>query len=356
MLKRLLRLSAVLAVCCITPQLPAAALHPSYPSQIDLRQHPTGNTTPVKVSMGLYITDLVDIDETRENFELVGYRTAKWHDPRLAIPAGVDADAQAKTRTFRMGDIWTPPIEAANSVSHKVKSYLIEADNNGNITLIERFDDVFSNTYALKKFPFDTQVLQVEFEPFLSAVSQIEFSPSALPETGFKPGGHVEVAAWRVKNMGYTTKTVAGDGDIPSSREVLFQITVQRQAGFYLWKIFLPVAIMSLIPMVVFWIDPKEFDWLLKVPMMMLLSMVAFEFAIVRDLPRIGYITFLDAVIVTSFAFFFLIMIEIPTAYLSQRGIHRPRVVKIHAAGRWAYPLAYFTIMLILAISFLGSK
>ncbi|MGI0134958.1 MAG: hypothetical protein ACREBW_08395, partial [Candidatus Micrarchaeaceae archaeon] len=167
---------------------------------------------------------------------------------------------------------------------------------------------------------------------------------------------HVEVAAWRVKNMHYTTKTTAGDGDIPSSREVLFQIPVQRQSGFYLWKIFLPVAIMSLIPMVVFWIDPKEFDWLLKVPMMMLLSMVAFEFAIVRDLPRIGYITFLDAVIITSFAFFFLIMIEIPTAYLSQRGVHRPLVVKIHAAGRWAYPLAYFTIMLILAISFLGGK
>lgn len=354
MLKRLLRFSAVLAVCCITPQLPAAALRPS---QVDLRQHPTDNAKPVKVSMGLYITDLVDIDETRENFELVGYLTAKWHDPRLAITAAANgAGEQARTRSFRMGDIWTPPIEAANSVSHKVKSYLIEADNNGNVTLIERFDDVFSNTYALKKFPFDTQVLQIEFEPFLSAVSQIEFAPSALPGTGFKTGGHVEVAAWRVKDMSYATKTVAGDGDIPSSREVLFQITVQRQAGFYLWKIFLPVAIMTLIPMVVFWIDPKEFDWLLKVPMMMLLSMVAFEFAIVRDLPRIGYITFLDAVIITSFTLFFLIMIEIPTAYLCQRGIHRPRVVKIHAAGRWAYPLAYFIIVLILAILFLGGQ
>jgi hypothetical protein len=152
--------------------------------------------------------------------------------------------------------------------------------------------------------------------------------------------------------MRYVTESVASDGTLPSSRDALFQITIHRQPGFYIWKIFLPMAIMSLIPMVVFWIDPKEFDWLLKVPMMMLLSMVAFEFAIVRDLPRIGYMTFLDAVITTSFAFFFLVMIGITTAYLVQKGRLRPQVVKAFAAGRWAYPTAYVTVLLILAFCF----
>jgi hypothetical protein len=58
---------------------------------------------------------------------------------------------------------------------------------------------------------------------------------------------------------------------------------------------------MTLIPTVVFWIDVKEFDWMLKVPMTMLLSMVAFEFVMSKDLPKIGYVTLLDPVFLAGF-------------------------------------------------------
>jgi hypothetical protein len=39
----------------------------------DLREHPTGGKTPIEVSVGMYITDSVAIDETRESFEVGGY-------------------------------------------------------------------------------------------------------------------------------------------------------------------------------------------------------------------------------------------------------------------------------------------
>lgn len=351
--KRLPWFSIAFAICCTVPQLMAAAHQP----KIDLRQNPTGNTRSVVTSLGLYITDIVGIDESRENFELGGYLTATWHDPRLKAEVNVGhSPTGTNKRTFRMGEIWTPPIEIVNSVSYKIKSHLIEADENGDVTLIQRFHGIFTNTYALKKFPFDTQVLEIEFEPFLSAVPQIRFARQPLSETGFRSGSHAEVAGWRLKNVQYEAASSASDGSPMSSSEALFRITMHRQPGFYIWKIFLPIAIMSLIPMIVFWIDPKEFDWLLKVPMWMLLSMVAFEFAIVRDLPKVGYITFLDAVITTSFAFFFLVIAEITAVYLVQKGRYRPQMVKIHAAGRWVYPAAYFIAILSLYVGFFGGK
>jgi hypothetical protein len=49
--------------------------------QVDLRRHPTGGKTPVTVAVGLYVTNLVAIDETRENFEVGSYLTGKWQDP-----------------------------------------------------------------------------------------------------------------------------------------------------------------------------------------------------------------------------------------------------------------------------------
>lgn len=110
---------------------------------------------------------------------------------------------------------------------------------------------------------------------------------------------------------------------------------------------------ITIIPIVVFWIDVKEFDWILKIPMTMLLSMVAFQFAVTRDLPRIGYITFLDAVFLASFVFCFLGVLEITLVYILQKNGRRPLAVKLHSAGKWAYPATYFGVLLMLAVGFL---
>lgn len=88
--------------------------------------------------------------------------------------------------------------------------------------------------------------------------------------------------------------------------------------------------------------------------MIMLLSMVAFEFAIARDLPRVGYLTFLDAVFLASFIFCFLSIFEIATMFLLQQHGRRPLAVKLHRNGRWAYPAAYFGLVFVLAIGFLS--
>lgn len=322
---------------------------------VDLHKHPTGGKTPIEISVGLYITNFVAIDESRESFEVGGYLTAKWQDPRLALPAGQAADKrteQTLTRTFRLEDLWAPAIEAANSISHKMNQYSLVADRAGFVTYIERFDAVLSNDYDLRRFPFDNQVLQFEFQPFLSTASEIRFAPQPLPSTGISPEQHTQLAAWQINDLRYTAEKVATDRFLPPAQEAVFQLVVKRRAGFYLWKIFVPLAMMTLVPVVVFWIDVEQFDWLLKVPMTMLLSMVAFEFTITRDLPRVGYVTFLDAVFLASFALCFLCVFEILTVYLLQKRGRRSTAVKVHSAGRWIYPMAYLGVILLLVVTF----
>jgi hypothetical protein len=134
--------------------------------ETDLRAPPTDGKTPIDVAVGLYVTNFVAIDETRETFEVGGYLIGRWNDPRLALAAGQNSNGsndQKPERVLRVEDVWTPPIEAANSISHKTNSYVLEADKNGEVTYIERFDAVLSNDFALRKFPFDTQVLGSSF-------------------------------------------------------------------------------------------------------------------------------------------------------------------------------------------------
>jgi hypothetical protein len=318
---------------------------------VDLRQHPTDGKTPIEIAVGLYVTNFVGIDETRESFEVSGYLTAKWMDPRLAVPADSDVPA---TRTFRLEDLWTPSIESANTISHKTSQSLLTADRQGMVTYVERFESNLSSDFDLRKFPFDTQDLRFQFHPFISAASEIRFAAQPLPLTGISPEQHTELAAWQIQDLRYRTEKVAEGRDIPPTNGGDFEIVVKRRSGFYVWKIFVPLLILTMIPMVVFWIDVSQFDWILKIPMTMLLSMVAFEFTIARDLPRIGYLTFLDAVFLACFTFCFLCIVEIATVFLLQQHGRRPLAVKLHTNGRWAYPLAYFSLIFVLAIGFLA--
>lgn len=320
--------------------------------KVDLKQHPTGGKTPIEVWVGLYITNFVAIDETRETFEFGGYLTAKWRDSRLVLSPD-EADAK-RTRQFRMEDLWVPSIESANSISHKTGQYFLTAAPDGVVTYVERFDATLSNNYNFRKFPFDTQVLRFEFHPFLSSDREIRFAPQALSSSGISEDENTQLAAWKIKDLQYTMDKIGGNLHLPSADEALFRIVVVRRSGFYLWKIFLPLLMITLIPAVVFWIDVEMFDWVLKIPMTMLLSMVAFEFTISRDLPRIGYITFLDAVFLASFIFLFLCIFEILVVFLMQKRGQRERAVKIHRSGRWIYPSAYAGVILLLAVVFLA--
>jgi len=338
----------VSAPACAAPRNTTTMAKP----KVDLRQHPTGGTTPVDVAVGLYVTNFVGIDETRESFEVGGYLTAKWLDPRLALPT--DATAAPETRTFRLDQLWTPSIESANSISHKTSQSLLTADRNGLVTYIERFDANLSSDFNLRKFPFDTQDLRFQFHPFISAASEFRFAPQPLPSTGISPEQHTELAAWHIQDLRYRTEKVADDRDIPPTSGAEFQIRVIRRSGFYVWKIFVPLLMLTMIPMVAFWIDVSQFDWILKIPMTMLLSMVAFEFAIARDLPRVGYLTFLDVVFLASFAFCFLCIFEIAAVFLLQQHGKRALAVTLHTKGKWAYPLAYFGLIATLAIGFLA--
>ncbi|HZD31177.1 MAG TPA: hypothetical protein VE779_05900 [Candidatus Angelobacter sp.] len=318
---------------------------------VDLRLHPTGGRTAITVHTGLFITNIVAVDETRESFEVGGYLIARWKDPRLVLAAGQGApQGSESTRTFKSDELWSPPIEAANTISHKTAQYSLTVDNEGMVTYVERFDAVFSNYFAMRKFPFDSQVLRFEFQPFLSSAHEFVFAPEALPISGLSPTQHSELAAWRMGALRYSIEKPSRPDLVDHSGDALFEVAIQRRSGFYVWKIMLPLLMMTMIPVVVFWLDPKEFDWILKVPLTMLLSMVAFQFSVVRDLPKVEYVTFLDAMFLASFLFCFIAIIEITTVYLIQRGHRRNLAVVVHAAGRWAYPLAYFLLILLVAV------
>jgi hypothetical protein len=76
---------------------------------IDLRQHPTGGGTPIEISLGLYVTNVVAIAESRESLEVSGYLTENWKDrvwPNVRgerSVGGGEPKQGPKLRQFRVG-------------------------------------------------------------------------------------------------------------------------------------------------------------------------------------------------------------------------------------------------------------
>jgi Neurotransmitter-gated ion-channel ligand binding domain/Neurotransmitter-gated ion-channel transmembrane region len=316
---------------------------------LDLRQHPFAGRQPVEVAIGIYITNLALVEETREQIQFEGYLTLEWRDPRLALPAAVRS--KDHRRTFSPDTLWTPALETANLISHRPSQSLLEADDDGNLRYVERSDTTISTSYELRKFPFDSQLLEIRVEPFLPSASEIRFASKPADWTGIDLQ-NAGIAAWTVEGLRYETSDVPPAGAIPAIPRAVFQIHIQRHSGFYVWKIFLPMILLAAIPWSAFWYDVDDFAGKMSIPLGIVLSLVAFQFSIARDLPRVGYVTFLDAVFLTSFVFAFLCIVEVTLVYILQSRNQSAVADKMRRTARWAFPAAYALLLLLLVAIF----
>ena len=72
-----------------------------------------------------------------------------------------------------------------------------------------------------------------------------------------------------------------------------------------------------------------------------LLAFIAFNFTISNDLPRLGYLTFLDALLVTTFIIsVFMILYNVILKRMETKG-REEMARKIDTFMIWIYPLAY---------------
>jgi hypothetical protein len=344
-------LMAVSALWIVPPSALAVNSHLANapkPAEMDLRQHPFLGTKPVEIKVGLYISNLAVVEETREQFQVEGYFTVEWDDPRLALPLA--ARVPGHLRKLNEEEIWTPPIETANMISHRRSLSELTVDDSGRMRYVERTDTTVSADYSLRKFPFDTQTLEFQIEPFMPAAQEFTFADQPASPTGNASGVDAGLAAWEIAELHYQTRQVEGEHGMPTRQQALFRFLIKRHSGFYIWKIFLPMILMASIPWAVFWYEVQDFSGQMSVPLAIILSMVAFQLAVAKDLPRVGYTTFLDAVFLTSFIFVFLSILEIVIVYVLQVRKRTLLAETIRRTARWAFPLGYFSMLMLLRV------
>ena len=84
--RRLSMLGVVLAVLCVSAM--ARAQQAGIQVDTGLLSPPLADHKPVNVKVGLFLTDLIDVDEVKEVFNISGYLFMTWKDPRLKFSRG----------------------------------------------------------------------------------------------------------------------------------------------------------------------------------------------------------------------------------------------------------------------------
>ena len=292
---------------------------------------------PVQVRVALFLNNLIDVDEVKELFQISGYLFMTWKDPRLVFYPRPGATQ----REYTPDEIWIPSLLMINATAGRNKiTTNIKGDPDGTIHYIELFDVELTTSFYLEPFPFDTQSLEIFLQPFLDEHDTVAM---AYDETNSGVGTEpfVELAQWKILgfNASQQSRELGRTGKkIP---ELEIDLQVQRRSRYYIWKVFLPLIVMVAIAYSAFWIKIGDYYTQISITLTAILTEIAFLFAISSSLPKVPYLTFIDAFFLVSFFFSFVSMLELVVVHQALEWEWPDHANRIRRISQLMYPLIY---------------
>ena len=163
----------------------------------------------------------------------------------------------------------------------------------------------FKNEFKLHSFPFDRQKIKVFAYQSRYQLGGYQASVSNFVKTRLIALSKEEnaIPGWSIidHNIGYKVfkdpnSTYYNDG-------VELTLTIERKSSYYIFKVILPILLILMICWSAVWIDPKEIESRLTITIVCLLSLIAYNFVIDSDMPKLEYLTIMDYIILISYIY-----------------------------------------------------
>ena len=294
------------------------------------------------VMVGIRLQQIAEVNQKAENFSAVATMRMQWNDPSLAF-SPEECHCTNKTYTqknfnnfiLEAGDQW-PDFTFYNQQGNRwTQNQVVDVLPDGSATYLERFSTTFqAPDFNFKKFPFDEQQFFIRVDGIFPEDVYVFQDDPLYTEMGSQLGEE----EWYITDFGVTISSEESSTEVPTSR-YSFGFTARRHLSFYLLRIFVPIGVVIIVSWVTFFL--KDFGKRVDVASANLLLFIAFNFTISDDLPRLGYITFLDAILISTFVISaFVVVFNVILKRLEVTG-------KVERANRldtpmiWLYPLSY---------------
>ena len=297
---------------------------------------------PIEVGVGIKLQQITGIDQKSENYGAVVSLKMEWTDPALGFsPDSCDCSEVVYTGTRfddfvdDVGDRW-PEFTLSNQQGNRwVQNRVVVLEPDGHAVYFERFTTQFqAPDFNFRMFPFDRQKFFIRVDSLYPEEFYTYFNLSDYTEVGTRLGEE----EWVVIDQSTSVSSQVSN-TLQETSSYSFQFKAKRHLDYYITRIFAPILLILLVSWITFFL--RDFSKRIDVTSANLLAFIAFNFTVSNDLPRLGYLTFLDMILLATFiTSVVIILYNVGLRFLEARG-KKDFAVRIDRFAIWVYPISY---------------
>jgi len=205
------------------------------------------------------------------------------------------------------------------------------------------------NNFDLRNFPFDKQKIVFSFYETVDPDVTIEPLSSVYSNLDIIKNKENLINGWNLidyRLVGHNYQEQGFfDDKFANGLDIILEI--ERESSYYVYKIILPIILILMVCWSVIWITPRELEARLTVTIVCLLSLIAYNFVIDSEIPKLEYLTIMDWIIFTSYIFAtvpnFLCIIS-HKLYNSNKSL----CLKIENRAKFIGPMMYIAVVLLI--------
>lgn len=301
---------------------------------------PDAQAGPTRVAVGVWVADVSKIDSAAQTFSANVFITLSWKDTRLA-------HGQPGLRPYSLKDIWNPNWLIVNAAGKLEPSFpeVAEVAGDGTVNYRQRLIGAFAESLDLRAFPFDRATFGIRFVAVGNRPADIEFVPNAsLVAAGLAGGSGIAseltIQDWRVTG---STARALPYRLVPGIETAgyTFEFQAERLRQHYILKVIVPLLLIVMMSWMVFWIDRSMGNSQISVAVTSMLTLIAYRFAVGNEVPKLPYLTDLDAFILVSSVMVFLALIEVVATTALWLKDRKPLAKTIDRYCRVIFPITF---------------